>query len=95
MKVNHKIFPGTYNKKMPSLLEVVYCVAKKKRTLSGQKIKTWHYYDDYFTDDDGVIEWHDGEYHQKRKAQKASIKKRTFTHCLAFIKVLGLVHVRR
>ena len=74
MKVNHKIFSGTYNKKMPSLLVVVYWVVKK-RTLSGQEIKTWHYYDDYFADDDGVIEWHDEEYHQKRKAQKASIKK--------------------
>ena len=59
---------------MPSLLGVVYWVVKK-RTLSGQEIKTWHCYDDYVADNDGVIEWHDGVYHQKRKAQKASIKK--------------------
>ena len=32
---------------MPSLLEFVYWVVKK-RTLSGQKIKKRHYYDDYF-----------------------------------------------
>ena len=45
-------------------------------------MKTWHYYDDYFTNDDGVIERHDGEYHQKRKTQRP-------------IKMVGLVHVRR
>ena len=56
-----------------SLLEVVYWVVKG-RTLSGEKIKTY-YYDDYFVDDDGVIEWHDGEDHPKQKAQKAQIKK--------------------
>ena len=56
-----------------SLLEVVYWVVKG-RTLSGGKIKTY-YYDDYFVDDDGVIEWHDREDHPKRKAQKAQIKK--------------------
>ena len=40
----------------------------------GQEIKTWYYYDDYFTDDDGVIKWHNEESHKKFKAQKASIK---------------------
>ena len=38
MKVNDKFFLGTYNKKMPSLLEFMYWVVKK-RTLSGQEIK--------------------------------------------------------
>ena len=47
----------------------------QKKALSGQEIKTWHYYDDCFADDDGVIQWHDGEHHLKLKAQKASIKK--------------------
>ena len=59
---------------MPSLLEVVYWVVKH-RTLSGQKIQTWNYYDDYFVDDDGVTEWHDGDSHQKRRTQKTQIKK--------------------
>ena len=59
---------------MPFLLGVVYWVFKK-RTISSQEIKTWHFYDNYFADDDVVIEWHDGEYHQKHKTQKASIKK--------------------
>ena len=75
-----------------SLLEVVYWVVKG-RTLSGEKIKTY-YYDDYFVDDDGVIEWHDGENHPKWKAQKAQIK-RVNAYCLAPIKILGLVYVRR
>ena len=54
----------------PDLLEVVYWIVKC-RTPSGQKIQTSTYYDDYFVDDDGVIEWHDGEDHQTRKVQKA------------------------
>ena len=59
---------------MPSLSKAVYWVVKK-RTLLGQEIKTRHHYDDYFTDDNGIIEWYDGEYLQKRKVQKAQIKK--------------------
>ena len=57
-----------------SLLEVVYWVVKR-RTLSSEKIQTWHYYNDYFVDDDEVIEWHDGEDHPKRRAKKTQIKK--------------------
>ena len=57
-----------------SLLEVVYWVVKR-RTLSSEKIQTWHYYNDYFVDDDEVIEWHDGEDHPKQRAQKTQVKK--------------------
>ena len=64
---------------MLSLLEVVKiacCVLKNRTTTpSGQKIQTLHYYDDYYVDDDGVIEWHARKGHQKRRAQKAQIKK--------------------
>ena len=37
-----------------------------------EQLKTW-YYDDQYCDDDELIEWYDG--YQKRKGQKASIKK--------------------
>ena len=57
-----------------NLLEVVYWVVEG-RTLLGEKIKTMTYYDNYFVDDDGVLEWHDGEEQQERNAQKAKIKK--------------------
>ena len=33
------------------------------------------YYEGYYVDDDGIIDWHDEECHQKRKVQKAQIKK--------------------
>ena len=55
------------------LLEVVYWVVEG-RTLSGEKIQTMTYYDNYFVDNDGVIKWHDGEEQQERNAQKAQIK---------------------
>ena len=57
----------------PGLLDVVYW-AVEGRILSGKKINFQYYYDDHYIDDDGVIEWHDEEDHQKRRAQKASIK---------------------
>ena len=47
-----------------------------------KKIQTWNYYDDYFVDDDGIIEWYDGEGHQKRGAQKTQIKKELMTIAL-------------
>ena len=37
--------------------------------------EAFHYYDDYWVNNDGVIKWHNEESHQKRKTQKASIKK--------------------
>ena len=37
--------------------------------------EAFHYYDDYWVNNDGVIKWHNEESSQKRKAQKASIKK--------------------
>ena len=59
----------------------------------------WHddYYDDgggHWDDDDEdkFFEWYHG--YKKRKAQKASIKEELL-HCLASIKVLGLVYVIR
>ena len=55
------------------LLEVVYWVVEG-RTLSGEKIQTMTYYDNYFVDNDGVIKWHDGEEQQERNAQKSQIK---------------------
>ena len=57
----------------PGLLDVVYWVVEG-RILSSKKINFQYYYDDYYIDDDGVIEWHDEEDHQKRRAQKASMK---------------------
>ena len=51
------------------LLNFAYCDKKI------QRIRVLKYYEDYYVDDDGVIEWHAGESHQKPKAQKASIKK--------------------
>ena len=41
-------------------------------------------------DDNGYIKWYDG--YKKRKAQKAKIKKRVNAHCLASIKMVGLVY---
>ena len=40
-----------------------------------QEIRVLKYNDNYYVDGDGVIEWHNGESQQKRKAQKAQIKK--------------------
>ena len=37
--------------------------------------EAFHYYDDYWVNNDGVIEWHNEESHQKCKAQKVQIKK--------------------
>ena len=39
--------------------------------LSQQQIKLWHD-DDYWCDDDKLIEWYEG--YQKRKVQKAKVK---------------------
>ena len=36
--------------------------------------ESFHCYDDYCVNNDGVIKWHDEESHQKHKARKASIK---------------------
>ena len=41
----------------------------------GDLSEAFHYYDDYWVNDDGVIKLHNKESHQKRKAQKAQIKK--------------------
>ena len=37
--------------------------------------ETFHYYDDYWVNNDGVIKRHNEDSHQKHKAQKAQIKK--------------------
>ena len=58
----------------PCLLDVVYRVLNG-RNPPGKKINFWHHYDDYYVDDDGVIEWHNYDEHRKRKTQKVSIKK--------------------
>ena len=50
-----------------------------------QQRKLWHDY----CDNDRPIKWHNG--YRKHKVQKAEIN----AHCLASIKVVGLVHVRR
>ena len=59
--------------------------------------EAFHYYDDYWVNNDGVIKWHNEESHQRRKAQKfiRINKKRVHTNCLTHIKILGLVYVRR
>ena len=36
--------------------------------------EAFHYYDDYWVNNDGAIKWHNERSHQKCKAQKASIK---------------------
>ena len=58
--------------------------------MQGQ-IKLWHdVY--YYCDDDEIIEWY--EDHKKCKAQKAK-KRQVYAHCLASIKMVGLVYARR
>ena len=37
--------------------------------------KAFHYYDDYLVNNDGFIKWQNEESNQKRKPQKAQIKK--------------------
>ena len=59
--------------KMHSLLNVLLNFAYCDKKL--QRIRVLKYYEDYYVDDDRVIEWHAGESHQKPKAQKTSIKK--------------------
>ena len=58
---------------MHSLLNVLLNIAYCEKKIHG--IRVLKYYEDYYFDDDGVIEWHDEESHQKCKAQKAQIKK--------------------
>ena len=58
---------------MHSLLNVLLNVAYCDKKIQG--IRVLKYYDNYYVDDDRVIEWHNGESHQKRSAQKAQIKK--------------------
>ena len=68
--------------------------------VTREGVDMWHgdYYDDdgnHWDDNDNegkFFEWYDG--YKKQKAQKASIK-RVNTDCLASIKTLGLVYVRR
>ena len=43
------------------------CIGLENRRLSRSRNKNRHYYDDYFADDDGVIDRHNEEGHQKRK----------------------------
>ena len=40
--------------------------------MTQEQVKLWHDYDDYY-DDNELIKWYDG--YQKRKIQKAQIKK--------------------
>ena len=59
--------------------------------------KMWHedFHDDDDDDDDDdeIIKWYDG--YKKTQGSKSKNKRRTFTHCLASIKVFGLVYVWR
>ena len=48
---------------MHSLLNVLLNVAYCDKKIHG--IRVLKYYEDYYFDDDGVIEWHDEESHQK------------------------------
>ena len=42
--------------------------------VTQQQVKLWHDDDDFYDDDDDeLVEWYDGR--QKRKAQKAQLKK--------------------
>ena len=58
---------------MHSLLNVLLNVAYCDKKIQG--IRVLKYYDNYYVDDDRVIEWYNRESHQKRTAQKAQIKK--------------------
>ena len=57
--------------------------------------KMWHedFHDDDDDDDDDdeIIKWYNG--YKKTQGSKSKNKRRTFTHCLASIKVFGLVYV--
>ena len=41
--------------------------------VTQQQVKLWHDDDDFYDDDNELVEWYDGR--QKRKAQKAQLKK--------------------
>ena len=60
--------------------------------VTQQQIKLWCDHD-YYCSDGRLLKWY--EDHKKRKVQKASNKRRVNAYCLAFIKILGLVYVRR
>ena len=65
MKANHKI------KKM-----VVYLILKGGvLSFTTTHPEAFHYYHDYWVNNDGVIKWHNGQSHKKNMAQKASRKK--------------------
>ena len=54
------------------------------------QIKLWRDHDDY-CNDDRLIKW----YEDYKKVSKSFNKRRVNAYCLAFIKILGLVYVRR
>ena len=85
MKANHKI------KNM-----VVYVILKGG-TLSfiTTHPEAFHYDDDYLINNDGVIKWRNKESHQKTWHKKPPEKKRVNANCLASIKMVGLMCVRR
>ena len=60
--------------------------------VTQQQIDIWHD-DDYYCDDDGA--YRVVQRLPKGQGPESKNKRRTFTHCLESIKVLGLVHVRR
>ena len=56
----------------------VKCTTCSKCTNCDKKIQgisVLKYYEGYYVDDDGIIEWYDEECHQKRKVQKAQTRK--------------------
>ena len=55
---------------------VVYFILKAGALwFTTTHIQAFHYYDDYWVNNNGVIKWHNEESHQKRKAQNPHIKK--------------------
>ena len=60
--------------------------------VTQQQIKIWHDDDEYCNDDE-ITEWYDS--YKKTKGSKSLNSRRALTYCLAPIKALGLVYVRR
>ena len=60
--------------------------------VTQQQLKIWHDYNVYYYDDK-LIEWYNG--YKKKKGPKSLNKRRVNAYCLAPIKMVGLVYVKR
>ena len=60
--------------------------------MTQEQVKTWHE-EDYYLNDDENVEWYNA--YKKTQGPKRTNKRRVNAHCLASLKMVGLVYARR